>query len=83
MIISPSAVFHSQTYLRYLHTNCLFLPFAIKAVLLGIVMKRVCFKGGHGILVANQFRLQLLRNNPGLKLFLGACKSVKPIDTEI
>ena len=83
MIISPSAVIHSQIHLRYLHTYCLFFPFTIQAILLGIVMKRVCFKDGHGILVANHFRLQLLRNNPGLKLFLGACKSVKPIDTEM
>ena len=41
-----------------------------KLFLLGTVMKRVCCKGGHGTHVANHFRPR--RNNPGLKLFLGA-----------
>ena len=62
------------------------LPFTIQVVLLGTMMKRACCKGKHGTLVLNHFRLrryQLLRNNPGQNLFLGACKSVKPIDTEI
>ena len=46
--------------------------------LLGTVMKRVCWKGGHGTHVANQIRLR--RTNPGLGCF---CQSIKPIDTEI
>ena len=46
------------------------LPFTLQVVLLGTVMKRVCWKGGRSTHIENHFRLR--RNNPGLKLFLGA-----------
>ena len=45
-------------------------PFTLQVILLGTVMKRVCWKVGCDTYVANHFRLR--RNNPGLKLFLGA-----------
>ena len=46
------------------------LPFTLQVILLGTVMKGVCWKGGRGTHIANPFTL--CRNNPGLKLFLGA-----------